>query len=128
MLVSSKVNQWTLLVGTLPLFYAISYGSATAVFHLGSHQVEEVFLTAAQSLFAVAILSNLRIARWEAVMLLVLFLGQFAFPMSSVRYGFAFAYVALFLALAVQPKNRSALWGAVRAALSRPRKRGTVAP
>ena len=30
-LVSSKVNQWTLLVGTLPLVFAVAAGTATGL-------------------------------------------------------------------------------------------------
>ncbi len=75
-LVSSKVNQWTLLVGTLPVVFAISAG----VFHglpLDTLQREELFLTAAQSVFAVAVLTNRSISVREAFALLGLFLAQF---------------------------------------------------
>ncbi|MCU1458076.1 MAG: sodium/calcium exchanger family protein [Actinomycetia bacterium] len=76
-LVSSKVNQWTLLVGTLPIVFAVSAGA----FHglpLDSLQREELFLTAAQSAFAVAVLANRRISVREAITLCTLFLSQFA--------------------------------------------------
>jgi cation:H+ antiporter len=75
-LVSAKVNQWTLLVGTLPVVFAISAG----VFHglpIDSLQREELFLTAAQSAFAVAVLTNRSINVREALALLGLFLLQF---------------------------------------------------
>jgi cation:H+ antiporter len=100
-LISSKVNQWTLLVGTLPLVFGIGGGRAgpgSGFFNpmtMDSTQMEEVFLTAAQSLFAVAVIANLSISRWEAIALLGLFLGQFGFAETAVRYGFAIAYVAL---------------------------------
>jgi cation:H+ antiporter len=75
-LVSSKVNQWTLLVGSLPLVFAISSGG----FHglpLDTLQREELFLTAAQSAFAIAILANRSISVREASWLLGLFFSQF---------------------------------------------------
>lgn len=75
-LVSSKVNQWTLLVGTLPLVFAISSGS----FHglpIGPAQREEVLLTAAQTVFALAVLSDLGLSVREATALFVLFAAQF---------------------------------------------------
>jgi len=75
-LVSSKVNQWTLLVGTLPIVFAISAG-ATHGLPVDSLQREELFLTAAQSAFAVAVLSNRSLGVREAFMLLGLFAGQF---------------------------------------------------
>jgi cation:H+ antiporter len=75
-LLSSKVNQWTLLVGTLPIVFAISAGALHGL-PLDSLQREELFLTAAQSVFAVAILVNRSISVKEAVALFGLFIGQF---------------------------------------------------
>ena len=81
-LISDKINQWTLLVGTLPLVYSIGAGRLLAL-PLGARQHEEFFLTAAQSLFAVALLLRLRFSLLGALILLALFLGQLAI-------GFAF--------------------------------------
>jgi cation:H+ antiporter len=75
-LLSSKVNQWTLLVGTLPIVFAVSASSLHGL-PLDSVQREELFLTAAQSAFAVAILANRSISVREAWSLLVLFFSQF---------------------------------------------------
>ena len=75
-LVSSKVNQWTLLVGTLPVVFAIASGSLHGL-PIVAQQREELFLTAAQSIFAVAILTNLSISVKEAGMLFGLFWAQF---------------------------------------------------
>ncbi len=75
-LVSSKVNQWTLLVGTLPVVFAIASGSLHGL-PIVAQQREELFLTAAQSIFAVAILMNLSISVKEAGMLFGLFWAQF---------------------------------------------------
>jgi cation:H+ antiporter len=75
-LVSSKVNQWTLLVGTLPVVFAIASGGLHGL-PIDSHQREELFLTAAQSFFAVAILVTLSISTREALLLFSLFWAQF---------------------------------------------------
>lgn len=75
-LVSSKVNQWTLLVGSLPIVFAIASHSLHGLPIAGS-QREEVLLTAAQSLFAVAILVNLRMSLGEAGWIFGLFWAQF---------------------------------------------------
>ncbi|HEX9124421.1 MAG TPA: sodium:proton exchanger [Actinomycetota bacterium] len=75
-LVSSKVNQWTLLVGTLPIVFAIGVGG----FHglpIDPHQREELFLTAAQSFFGLAVLATLSISTREATLLFGLFWAQF---------------------------------------------------
>jgi cation:H+ antiporter len=76
-LVSSKVNQWTLLVGSLPIVFAITSSSKHGMPITGQTR-EELLLTAAQSLFAVAILVNLSISTKEALGLFALFFAQFA--------------------------------------------------
>lgn len=91
-LISSKVNQWTLLVGTLPLVYVISAGHITP-FVLSGQQDRELWLTAAQSLFAVAVLVNLRFGRAEAWLLFVLFLFQLIF--SQTHLYVTLVYIAL---------------------------------
>jgi cation:H+ antiporter len=75
-LVSSKVNQWTLLVGTLPLVFSLSAGALGGL-PIDALQREELFLTAAQSIFAVAVLTNRSISVREALALMGLFLTQF---------------------------------------------------
>ncbi len=94
-LVSSKVNQWTLLIGTLPIAYAISSGTIDPL-PTDGRQTEEVFLTAAQSLLAVVLLINLRMSLWEAGALAFLFVAQFLAPHSIIpRNVFSAAYLAL---------------------------------
>ncbi len=74
-LVSSKINQWTLLVGTLPIVFAISSGSLHGL-PIDAIQREELFVTAAQSAFAVAILTNRKVSVREAGILLGVWLAQ----------------------------------------------------
>ena len=74
--VSSKINQWTLLVGTLPLVFAIASGSLSGL-PVEAAQREELLLTAAQTVFAVALLVNLCISLREAFALFGLFWAQF---------------------------------------------------
>jgi cation:H+ antiporter len=74
-LVSSKVNQWTLLVGTLPIVFAISSASMHGL-PIDAVQREELFVTAAQSAFAVAVLANRRVSVREAGILLGVWLAQ----------------------------------------------------
>lgn len=76
-LLSSKVNQWTLLVGTLPIVFSIFAG----VLHglpLDRVQRVELFVTAAQSVFAVAIVASRSVSRTEAWVMLGLFAAQLA--------------------------------------------------
>ncbi|MGM1060225.1 sodium:proton exchanger [Saccharothrix sp. Mg75] len=75
-LLSSKVNQWTLLVGTLPIAFAVASGSTSGL-PLDQHQRLELLITAAQSLFAVSVLVDLGLTVVGATTLFVLFTGQF---------------------------------------------------
>jgi cation:H+ antiporter len=75
-LVSSKVNQWTLLVGTLPIVFAMALGAPHGL-PIDPHTRQELFLTAAQSFFGVAVLVTLSISTKEAMLLFGLFWGQF---------------------------------------------------
>lgn len=93
-LVSSKVNQWTLLIGTLPLAYNLSAGHLGAM-HLDARQTEEIFLTAAQSLFAVAVLANLSFSLAEAGLIFGLFATQLFFTDPFFRHLYAIAYILL---------------------------------
>src|SRR5690606_11756756 len=70
-LISSKVNQWTLLIGTIPLVYSISLGRPGAL-PLDLRQEHELWLTGAQSLLAVMLPLNLNLSILEAVILFVL--------------------------------------------------------
>jgi len=79
-LLSSKLNQWTLLVGMIPGVYAVSFGSFWPPMNMDSHQLQEILLTAAQSLFAVALLLDMRLGIREAVSLIVLFALQLLSP------------------------------------------------
>jgi cation:H+ antiporter len=101
-LISSKVNQWTLLVGSLPIAYLAGGGSAAL--HLDARQVEEFLLTATQTLLGVAALLALRFPRWAAWTLLGLFAVQFALPGQTARYVLCGVYAAL--ALAALIRNR----------------------
>ncbi|MBA2564757.1 MAG: sodium:calcium antiporter [Gemmatimonadetes bacterium] len=102
---SSVVNQWTLLVGAIPLVYSISRGEASAM-PLVPRTSEELLLTSAQSLFAVALLANFRIDIREAGVLLVLFLVTTFFPSTEVRVFFAFAYIAMAVVLLLARGDR----------------------
>ena len=76
LLLSAKLNQWTLLVGSLPLAFSVGAGAFEAL-PLDTRQVAEVLLTAAQGLFGVAVLANLALELGEAVLLAGLFGAQF---------------------------------------------------
>lgn len=74
-MISDKINQWTLLVGMLPLAMSLGAGGLTAL-PLDDRQHEEFFLTAAQSLFGIALLLRLRLGLWGGLALGALFAIQ----------------------------------------------------
>ena len=76
-LISSKVNQWTLLVGTLPIVFAI-FAKQFVGLPLDQTQRVELWVTATQSIFAVAIIASRTVSRREAWMMLTLFGAQLA--------------------------------------------------
>ena len=87
-LISDKINQWTLLVGMLPLAMSVGAGVLTSL-PLDARQHEEFFLTAAQSLFGIALLLRLRMGLAGAAALASLFVVQvslaFAFREDEAR-------------------------------------------
>jgi cation:H+ antiporter len=97
-LLSSKVNQWTLLIGMLPVVYAVSAAQLSPM-EMDARQVEEMFLTAAQSLFAVAVLANLSFSLGEAALIFVLFSTQLLIPDPRFRYYYSFLYILLAVGL-----------------------------
>ncbi len=104
-LISSKVNQWTLLVGAIPLVYGLAAGGMQPMV-LNSLHKEELLLTSAQSLFAAVIISDFKFTVWEALLLLALFMGQFFMPWEGVRYFFCGIYLLASLALLAVSKTR----------------------
>ncbi len=120
-LISSKVNQWTLLIGTLPIAFLVSAGefSFTGGLPLDDRQREEIFLTAAQSAFAIAVFVNLQMNRREAVALFLLFATQLFITNESARLVFAGAYTVLCMVLLVAnrrdvPVTAKAAWQMLR--------------
>ena len=93
-LIASKVNQWTLLIGSLPLAFSISGGTLSPL-EFDTRQAEEVFLTAGQSLFAVAILVSLSMERREAILLAALFSTQLFLTDTTIRVAYGAGYLVL---------------------------------
>ena len=107
-LISSKVNQWTLLIGTLPIAFLVSAGEFgfTNGLPLDDRQREEIFLTAAQSAFAIAVFMNLRMGRKEAIALFVLFATQLFITNEQARLVYAGMYTVLCIALLIASRKQ----------------------
>jgi cation:H+ antiporter len=115
-LVSSKVNQWTVLVGSLPIAFALASGTLHGLPLQGGER-QELALTAAQSVFGVAVLGNLEVSTAEAISLFGLFMSEFVLgavlggeALTDVRIGFTVVYVvAGVVILAVKRRDTVAL-------------------
>ncbi|HKI41322.1 MAG TPA: sodium:proton exchanger [Mycobacterium sp.] len=92
-LISSKVNQWTLLVGSLPVAHLLGGGGFSL--ELDSRQVEEVLLTATQTMMGVALILGLRFRRAAAWALLALFVVQFPIVSTHGRLLLCGIYTAM---------------------------------
>jgi cation:H+ antiporter len=103
-LLAAKLNQWTLLIACLPVAFQLGGGEPSGL-PLDARQTEELVLTAAQTLFGIAVLADLRITRGEAVVLFGLFAAQFVVPAAEVRYLIALAYTVLALVLLVRHRR-----------------------
>jgi cation:H+ antiporter len=123
-LISSKLNQWTLLIGTLVVVYSIALGQYGAL-PFDQKQSGEIWLTAAQSFFAISLLVNFEISVREAIVLLVLFLtqvlsefllirGVLELPISDYQLLLVFTGVYIVLGTALFVARRNALGSIVR--------------
>jgi cation:H+ antiporter len=92
-MVSSNINQWTLLAGLLPVVLSLSAGRATPI-PLDAMQSRDLLLTLAQSLLGAILLLDMRLRWYEAAALLVLFLVSFADIRGGIRIYVMWIYFA----------------------------------
>ena len=76
-MVSSNINQWTLLAAMLPIIFSISAGHVAGI-QFDSQQELELLMTIGQSLIGLMFLMNMELAWWEASALFGLWFLQFA--------------------------------------------------
>jgi cation:H+ antiporter len=118
-MVSSNINQWTMLVAMLPIAYALALGRL-GVIMFDEHQRLEILLTIGQSLLGAVLLANMRFSWWEALLLFILWLVQFvlsgfekpAVVMDSLSAHNSLAtQLAAWLSIAVEQVETVAHWG-----------------
>jgi len=93
-LVSSNINQWTVLAAMIPMVYSFSLGRATPIVFDGMHR-HEILLTILQSLLGMLLLVNMRYSAWEALAIFVLWFVQFAVPSSRVTVMYVYGLLIL---------------------------------
>ncbi len=92
-MVSSNINQWTVLAAMIPLVYGFSHLRHYGVwvdFHFDDAQRLEILLTLLQTGLAVMLLANMEFDWFDATSIFVLWLVQFLRP--SLREEVAVAY------------------------------------
>jgi cation:H+ antiporter len=77
-MLSSNINQWTLLAAMLPIVLSLSYGAPSEL-RFDQQQSLELLMTASQSLLGALLLFDLKLVWWEAACLFLLWLVQFVF-------------------------------------------------
>jgi cation:H+ antiporter len=118
-LISSKLNQWTLLIGTLAVVYSVALGQY-GVLEFELKQSAEIWITAAQSLFALSLVVNFEMSVREAIALFTLFMSQvvlefiiirdlMALPVSSYQLLLVFTGIYLVLSVGLLVTRRDAL-------------------
>ena len=80
-MISSKVNQWTLLVSMIPIVYSISMGKISTI-PLDIHHREEILLSMMMTFYGCSTLAKLKFTRENAIILFVLWLAQFLYPIN----------------------------------------------
>jgi cation:H+ antiporter len=91
-MVSSNINQWTLLAAMLPIVYSISRRRLSMI-PLNGQQELELLMTIGQSLVGLVFLLNMELVWWEAAALFCLWGVQFGFSPIPPGPGLA-AFVA----------------------------------
>ena len=81
-MVSSNINQWTLLVAMLPIVLSISAGSPTTI-QFDAEQKLELLMTLGQALVGLMFLINMELTWWEATVLCLLFFVPFFHPAAA---------------------------------------------
>jgi cation:H+ antiporter len=101
-MVSSNINQWTVLAAMIPLVFGYSHYQNTgawADFHFDAEQRLEILLTLLQTGLGVVLLANMEFDWLDATALFVLWAVQFAVP--HLRDEIAIAYAAWIAVLAI---------------------------
>ena len=101
-MVSSNINQWTLLTAMLPILYSFSRGSISSI-PFDEQQELELLMTLGQSLIGMLFLVNMKLAWWEAVALFSLWFIQFAFspvPQGPGVLGFLSIHIHWYVTIA----------------------------
>ena len=109
-LVSSNINQWTVLAPMIPLVYGYSHWRATGAwsdFHFDRAQQLEILITLLQSAVAVLVLLTLEFQWYEAAGIFVLWLVQFIVPHWRIEVAWGYgAWITVLMLLYLTGRRR----------------------
>jgi cation:H+ antiporter len=101
-MVSSNINQWTVLAAMIPLVYGYSHYQHTgtwADFHFDAAQRVEIGLTLLQTALGIVVLANMEFDWFDATALFVLWVVQFLAPYLREEVCIAYAlWIVILLA------------------------------
>ena len=117
-MVSSNINQWSILSAMIPILFVISAGTMRPL-NFDAHQREEILLTILQSFLGFLLLLNLQLKLHEALILFTFWFVQFVVPswrgpMIYVYLGWCIVEVIRMVASGSAP----AAWRALRNTLA----------
>lgn len=97
-LMAAKINQWSLLVGSLPVAHFLGGGSTALP--LDARQISDFVLTGTMVVLGVTIIMTLRLNWWSALVLVSLYAAQFVVTDVGGRYVLSGAHIAVALVFA----------------------------
>jgi cation:H+ antiporter len=119
-MVSSNINQWSILSAMIPILFVISAGTIKPL-SFDEMQRQEILLTILQSFLGFLLLLNLELKFHEALVLFVFWLVQFCLPAS--RHVMIYVYlgwcVIELIRMMVWDRSAPKAWTGLRATLAR---------
>ena len=121
-MVSSNINQWTVLAAMIPLVYGYSHYHHTgtwATFHFDAEQRLEIILTLLQTTLGIVVLANMEFDWFDASALFILWVVQFLAPHLREEVSLAYALWIAILLVGFVVKGQALLapkyfWASIR--------------
>ena len=118
-MVSSNINQWSILSAMIPILFVISAGELRPL-QFDAYQKQEILLTILQSFLGFLLLLNLELKLHEALILFVFWFIQFAIPASRLTMIYVYlAWCIVEMARMAIAGSPPAAWLALRRTLAR---------
>ena len=113
-MVSSNINQWSILSAMIPILFVISAGKLQPL-TFDHFQRQEILLTILQSFLGFLLLLNLELKMHEAAILFVFWFVQFVFPASREAMIYVYlGWCVLEIGLLISRRSAPAAWHGLR--------------